>query len=110
MRAADRGDLIVGGVTAGFACVVMFVMIPLGIEDPGRIDVLALGPAFWPFVIALFLFAMGALIGAQAWRRSRLDRPADIAAGDGAAAVSDFALGRWIGAVRSCLACRRACR
>ncbi|MCG8548076.1 MAG: tripartite tricarboxylate transporter TctB family protein [Alphaproteobacteria bacterium] len=103
MRAADRGDLIVGGVTAGFACIVMFVMIPLGVEDPGRIDVLALGPAFWPFVIALFLFAMGALIVAQAWRRSRENGSPDVAAGDGAAASaparSNFALGRWVGAV-----------
>lgn len=99
MRAADRGDLIVGGVTAGFACIVMFVMIPLGIEDPGRIDVLALGPAFWPFVIALFLLAMGALIGMQAWRRSRLDGDAGAAAGDGAPAMSDFAPGRWLSAV-----------
>ena len=99
MHAADRGDLIVGGVTAGFGCFVMFVMIPLGVEDPGKIDVLALGPAFWPFVISLFLFAMGVLIGVQAWRRSRETGGAAIADGDGAPAVSDFSFGRWIGAV-----------
>ena len=99
MGAEERGDLIVGGVTAAFACLVMFVFIPLGVEDPGRIDVLALGPAFWPFVVALFLFAMGALIAVQAWRRSREDRGSGAVGMAAATAVSNFALGRWIGAV-----------
>ena len=71
MRPADITDLPVSGVVIAFACLVLFVLIPSGIDDPGSIDVLALGPAFWPSVISVFLGVMGLVVGVQVLRRSR---------------------------------------
>lgn len=103
MHSADLRDLIVGGVTIAFACIVMIVLIPFGVENPGKINVLALGPAFWPFVVAIFLFAMGLLIGGQAIRRARLHGNATAGSDEdqatAASELSDFTAGRWAGAL-----------
>ncbi len=95
MRADERNDLILSAVTVGFAVLVMFVVIPLGVEDPGRIDVLALGPSFWPFIIALFICLMGLIVGVQAYRRFRAGGDPRMGIGGG----QQFALARWIGAL-----------
>ena len=71
MRPEDSTDLVVSGVIVAFACLALFVLIPAGIDDPGSIDVMALGPAFWPSVISGFLGLMGLIVGVQAVRRSR---------------------------------------
>lgn len=104
MRVADFSDLTIGGATVAFACLALFVLVPLGIEDPGNIDILALGPAFWPSVISIFILLMGAIVGAQGLRRLRAGRAA-AAESDGedqrslATALSEYALGRWLGAL-----------
>ncbi len=95
MRADERNDLILSGVTVAFALLVMFVVIPLGVEDPGTINVLALGPSFWPFIIASFICLMGLILGGQAYRRFRADGNRLTAGGDG----QQFALARWFGAL-----------
>lgn len=94
MRADERNDLILSGVTVAFALLVMFVVIPLGVEDPGKINVLALGPSFWPFIIALFICLMGLIVGVQAFRRYRAGGNPRMAAGG-----QRFALARWAGAL-----------
>lgn len=106
MRRADIADLVVSGVIVVFACIMLFVLIPTGIEHPGSIDVLALGPAFWPSVICAFLGLMGLVVGVQALRRSRAWRggavsgPDDQGDPDAAdAEAAGFAPVRWLAAL-----------
>ena len=93
MASEDRTDFIVCGVTISFALFGLFVLIPFGVEDPGAIDVLALGPAFWPSIICVFVGAMGAITGFNAWRRTRLANPVEDSA------EARFHWPRWLGAV-----------
>ncbi len=90
VHAEEITDFVVGGVTIAFACLALFVLIPLGVEDPGAIDVLALGPAFWPSIISVLLLAMGVIICVQAFRRARAGHGPEHEAGPG------FAPGRWL--------------
>ena len=109
MRPEDITDLAVSGVVIAFACLVLFVLIPSGIDDPGSIDVLALGPAFRPSVISVFLGVMGLVVGVQVLRRSRAVQGASRLARDGAggpgdrdvsdAEASGFSPMRWLGAL-----------
>ena len=109
MRPEDITDLAVSGVVIAFACLVLFVLIPSGIDDPGSIDVLALGPAFWPSVISVFLGVMGLVVGVQVLRRSRAVQGASGLARDGEggpddrgvsdAEASGFSPMRWLGAL-----------
>jgi len=93
MRAAERSDLILGGVTIAFACLALFVVIPTGVENPGQINVMALGPSFWPSVIAVFICSMGILVALQSYRSHRNRKSSEA---DGPA---NFAPARWIGAL-----------
>ncbi len=103
MRVTDFSDLATGGVTVAFACLALFVLIPVGVEDPGSIDVLALGPAFWPSVVCVFMALMGAVLVVQGVLRHRAGRaPAEAGGEEGrsfADAAAGFALGRWCGAL-----------
>lgn len=93
MRNEDVTDLVVGGVTIVFACVALFVLIPFGVDNPGSIDVLALGPSFWPSIISGLLLLMGVIISVQAYRRSRTTQ------GESEKATSGFATMRWLGSL-----------
>ena len=70
---------------------------------PAAIDILALGPAFWPSIVSTFMLLMGAVVGAQALRRLRAGRAAAETDGEDrrslATALSEYALGRWLGAL-----------
>lgn len=106
MRAVDITDLVVSGVIVTFSCLALFVLIPIGIEAPGSIDVLALGPSFWPSVICVFLGAMGLIVGVQALRRARSARSGVTPVEDeqevldaAEAAEAGFAPGRWLAAL-----------
>ena len=93
MRAADRSDLILGGITIAFSCLTLFVIIPSGVQNPGQINVMALGPAFWPSVIAIFVFLMGIFVVVQAYRShgSRESTKED--------GLANFAPVRWVSAL-----------
>ena len=51
MNRAARNDLIFGSTVLGLALRMLFVGIPIGIESPGDVDILALAPTFWPNII-----------------------------------------------------------
>ena len=95
MRASERSDLILGIVTMAFAGLALFVMIPLGVDNPGQINVMALGPSFWPMIISIFISLMGLLVAGQAYRRHRVLETQD----GKAVEPSNFDIGRWIGAL-----------
>lgn len=100
MRIDDFSDLTIGGATVAFACLALFVLVPFGVEDPGEIDILALGPAFWPSIISVFILLMGAVVGVQGLRRLRAGRAAEEEDQRSlATALSEYALGRWLGAL-----------
>lgn len=92
-RSGEISDLVVGGATIAFACIALLVLIPIGVEDPGSIDVLALGPSFWPSVVCVLLLMMGVIICVQAYRRSRG------AYGDVDEPGAGFVFSRWLGAI-----------
>ena len=106
MRPEDISDLFVAGVILAFACLALLVLIPTGIEDPGSIDVLALGPSFWPSVICAFLGLMGLIVGLQALRRVRAARAGAVSGQDDQrdpealeAEASGFSPVRWLAAL-----------
>ena len=105
MRPEDITDLAVSGVVVAFACLVLFVLIPAGIDDPGSIDVMALGPAFWPSVVCAFLGAMGLIVGVQALRRVRAAQSGAVSGRDNGdpdadeAEAAGFSPTRWLGAL-----------
>lgn len=93
MHTEDLTDFIVGVATIAFACIALFGLIPYGIDDPGSIDVLALGPSFWPTIICGLLLLMGIIISVQAFRRSRARQADDENTG------AEFAGARWLGSL-----------
>jgi hypothetical protein len=95
MSPAVRGDLAVAVVTIAFALLALLFLVPVGVHDPGNINVMALGPAFWPTIISAFLLVMGVLIVVQAWLRARALSSEDDVARPGAG----FALWRWVGSL-----------
>ena len=103
MRVADFSDLATGAVTIVFALLTLFVLIPVGVEDPGSINVLALGPSFWPSIIAVFMLMMGVILGIQGIRRHLANLVRAGGNGDDqrtlATAVSEYAFGRWLGSL-----------
>ena len=70
MSASQIQDLIVGVVVCTFALVVLFVLIPHGVDQPGNVDVYALGPRFWPTIIGVFILLMGLATVVQVLRRA----------------------------------------
>lgn len=43
----------------GIGLTLFFVLIPLGIDSPGRVDHITLAPDFWPRIVSMILAAMG---------------------------------------------------
>ncbi len=58
-------DLIIGVSVVAAALTGILVLIPLGVQSPGSVDVAALSPDFWPRVIMIGLCLCGTLILAQ---------------------------------------------
>ncbi|WP_025772024.1 tripartite tricarboxylate transporter TctB family protein [Thioalkalivibrio sp. HK1] len=44
---------------AAIGLTLFFLLIPLGIDTPGRVDHITLAPDFWPRIVSLILAAMG---------------------------------------------------
>jgi len=54
-------------VTAGLVCVVLallilFVAIPLGVQEPKKVKFVALSPSYYPRIVACFLLLFGVLL------------------------------------------------
>ena len=62
MNRAARNDLIFGSTVLGLALLMLFVGIPIGIESPGDVDILALAPTFWPNIIMALLALIGIIM------------------------------------------------
>ncbi len=56
---------------------VVFILIPIGIDEPGNVELSALAPAYWPRIICLALAALGAAMLIRGWlNRSSSDEEA----------------------------------
>ena len=57
---------------------VVFVLIPIGIDEPGNVEFNVLAPAYWPRIICLVLAGMGAAMLVRGWlNRDTLDEDAE---------------------------------
>ena len=77
MNRAARNDLIFGSTVLGLALLMLFVGIPIGIESPGDVDILALAPTFWPNIIMALLALIGIIMVISSMMLLRAPEQAD---------------------------------
>ncbi|MFP3920681.1 MAG: tripartite tricarboxylate transporter TctB family protein [Dichotomicrobium sp.] len=68
-------DLWLGAGLAVLSALLYLVLIPIGIKIPSGMRSPVMSPAFWPTIIAWFLFTMSMLLfirAALAWRRGEI--------------------------------------
>ncbi len=66
-------DILIGGATITIAGVGFFVVIPIGIDVPSSVKILALSPDFWPRIIMVMMAVCGLVVLAQGILASRND-------------------------------------
>jgi hypothetical protein len=66
-------DILIGGAAITIAGVGFFVVIPIGIDVPSSVKVLALSPDFWPRIIMGMMAACGLVVLAQGFLAGRND-------------------------------------
>ncbi len=59
MRGWLNQDAITGAVYLALGLLVVFVLIPLGVDEPSNVEFAELAPAYWPRIISLALAALG---------------------------------------------------
>lgn len=59
MRHWLNQDTITGALYLTFGLFFVFVLIPLGIDEPDNVEFAALAPSYWPRIICLALTALG---------------------------------------------------
>lgn len=52
-------DAITGAFYLALGLFMVFVLIPLGVDEPGNVEFAALAPSYWPRIICLALTALG---------------------------------------------------
>lgn len=76
MDHTSRINLIVGLLFLGLGLMAVFVLIPVGIDEPPSVDFAALSPSYWPRIVCLFIAGFGVLIIAGvllSWRGGGTD-------------------------------------
>ncbi len=67
MMALRNRNLVLGSGLILLALVDWFALIPMGIKNPGGVDMRIIAPDFWPLVNAASLFGMGAIIAIKGY-------------------------------------------
>ncbi|WP_274425277.1 tripartite tricarboxylate transporter TctB family protein [Chelativorans sp. YIM 93263] len=62
-----RIEIGIGVVTAVLALLILFVAIPFGIVTPKNVRSLVLSPTFWPTILGIALFLIGASLAVRAY-------------------------------------------
>ena len=57
-----RSDLLFGLSVLALSALLFFVVIPVGVDSPGEVRILALAPSFWPNVIDGFMGVIAIVI------------------------------------------------
>ncbi len=66
-------DIWIGGATIAIAGFGWFVVIPIGVDVPSSVKILALSPDFWPRIIMGMMAACGLVVMAQGYLASQSD-------------------------------------
>jgi putative tricarboxylic transport membrane protein len=61
-----RSDLLFGLVIITATVLMATVVIPLGVDSPGNVDILALSPSFWPYIITSMMALIGVIMTLRA--------------------------------------------
>ncbi|MGI9384629.1 MAG: tripartite tricarboxylate transporter TctB family protein [Methyloligellaceae bacterium] len=80
MSQENRIHLIAGLVLLAFGVLGVAVLIPLGVDEPGKLQFAALSPSYWPRIICIALALLGAGIVASILLKARSGEADD---GDG---------------------------
>ena len=64
-------DMWIGFSTIGIAALGWFVIIPLGVDVPQSVKILALSPDFWPRIVMIMLAACGGVTAFQGCMSAR---------------------------------------
>jgi hypothetical protein len=64
-------DMWIGFSTIGIAALGWFVIIPLGVDVPQSVKILALSPDFWPRIVIIMLAACGGVTAFQGCMSAR---------------------------------------
>ena len=66
-----KADLTFGLGVIALAILMLIVIIPIGVDSPGEIEILALAPAFWPNIIMGLTIVIGLTMSGRAFYRMR---------------------------------------
>ncbi|MGI9387533.1 MAG: tripartite tricarboxylate transporter TctB family protein [Methyloligellaceae bacterium] len=81
-----RQNVAAGGLYLILGLFVVFVLIPIGVDEPSNVQYPPLAPAYWPRIICVGLAVLGAAILARSFVQMRKETGAVSASG---ATVSD---------------------
>ena len=59
-------DVIAGALILAIGLAFVFVLIPIGVDEPRRVKYAALSPAYYPRIVAIILVVIGAAVVARA--------------------------------------------
>ena len=83
MKALNRADILAGLLFTGLALLVVFVLIPIGVDAPRKVKIAALHPAYYPRIVGYCLLLTGiVLITIRLFSAARLSRSTNLASAD----------------------------
>ena len=85
-------DVLLGLGLVLLAALGVFVAIPLGIDEPGEVDFLALSPGFWPLIVTIALGCLGALVAFEGFLGRQAPNGAEGGPGREPSGGADFAM------------------
>lgn len=62
-------DIIAGTLILAIGLVFVFILIPIGVDEPRRVKYAALSPSYYPRIVAIILVVIGAVVVARAMFR-----------------------------------------
>ena len=71
MREWINPNTITGAVYLALGLFLVFVLIPVGIDEPGNVEFAVLAPSYWPRVICSVLAVLGAGMLVRYWMNMR---------------------------------------
>lgn len=71
MREWMNPNTITGAVYLALGLFLVFVLIPVGIDEPGNVEFAVLAPSYWPRVICFVLAALGTGMLVRFWMNMR---------------------------------------
>lgn len=67
MRSWLNQDAITGALYLTLGLFVVFILIPIGVDEPSNVEFAVLAPSYWPRIISLALAALGLGMLVRTW-------------------------------------------